>query len=89
MYCSSHFFQASSDTSEGGDEFLYESRYRRASGMAPFFRPGNTSKGIHFHPQIYNVQFFLNRLLAAVLLKMGYITCIHVHIHVPVYTEDI
>ena len=53
MFCSSHFFQASVGTSEAGDEFLYEGRYRRASGMAPLFRPGNTSKDTHFHPQIY------------------------------------
>ena len=53
MYCSSHFFQASIGTSEGRDEFQYGGRYRRASGMAPLSRPGNTSKGILFHPQIY------------------------------------
>ena len=39
MYCSSHFFQASVGTSEGGDEFLYGGGYRRASEMAPFSGP--------------------------------------------------
>ena len=59
MKCSSHFFQASVRTSEGGNEFLYGGRYRRASGMAPsFFRPGNTIKGILFHPQIYETPKF-------------------------------
>ena len=53
MYCSSHFFQASVGTLEGGNAFLYGDRYRRASEMAPFCRTGNTSKGIRFHPQIY------------------------------------
>ena len=50
MYCSSHFFQVV--VVGGRGKFLY-GRYRRASGMAPFFRPGNISMGILFHPQIY------------------------------------
>ena len=37
-------------TSGGGD--------RRASGMAPFFRPGNISIRILFHPQIYEYPKF-------------------------------
>ena len=50
---SSHFFKHRSVPRREGREFLYGGRYRRASGIAPFFRPGNTSKGILFHPQIY------------------------------------
>ena len=49
MYCTSHFFPAS----WGEVKFLYGGRYWCASGMAPFFRPGNIPMGILFHPQIY------------------------------------
>ena len=38
---------------EGAIKFLYGDRYRRASKMAPFYRPWNISMGILFHPQIY------------------------------------
>ena len=34
---------------------------------------------------VYNVPFFLDRLLAAVLLKNG---VYYMYVHLPVYTED-
>ena len=58
MYCSSHFFQVCWGGGGGGagrglSSYMEVGTDVRASGMGPFFRPGNISMGIIFHPQIY------------------------------------